>query len=217
MAFLAPILDLLRLRSGPQDMPGDRTTLTLAVALYMIAGIAQLVVLESLVEALALVLLTTILLAIYTAALLLWRGTPNRFRQTATALFFCGTVFTLIMIGPDMAMAPYLHALRNQAEQGASTPTQTASQSPQKPRSKAQNAARRNTRSGTAQSSQANAGQSGMPALSGWAFILFMVIGLWRLFVFSHIYQQALDTTRWLGLATAVGFELFLFVVFTIL
>ncbi|NNC23751.1 hypothetical protein HKX42_07880 [Salinisphaera sp. USBA-960] len=214
MAVLVQVLDLMRLRAGPQDMPGDRGSLAVAAALYVVAGTGQLLVLESLAQAVSLILLTTVLLAIYTAGLLLWRNVPNRFRQTATALFATGTLFTVIMIAPNLAMAPYLKAMRVNAANAPPTATQTtgsaSSASPAQDTPDKTNA----NQSGNSSAGMATGAGEPLSASVAWAFLLFAAVGVWRLLVFGHIYRQALDMSRWMGVAAAIGFELFLLVVF---
>lgn len=215
MAALGPIFELMRLRAGPQDMAGDRTTLFVAVAIYVVAGASQLFMLKSAPEAVSLALLTAVLLAIYTAALLLWRNTPNRFRQTATALFASGAIFSVIMLGPDIAMAPYLEKAQNAAEAEQSTnqkPPTTAINTT----SDANGVADSNKRQSESSSNASGNPSDNLPMPSLWALVFVMAIGVWRLMVFSNIYRQALDVSRWLGLAATLGFEFFLLAVFTV-
>jgi drug/metabolite transporter (DMT)-like permease len=47
--------------------------------------------------------------------------------------------------------------------------------------------------------------------------LAYIVIGIWGLVVFGHIYRHALGVNLWLGVATALGFELLLFFTLSLL
>lgn len=47
--------------------------------------------------------------------------------------------------------------------------------------------------------------------------LAYAAIGIWGLVVFGHIYRHALGVNLWLGVATALGFEILLFLAFSLL
>lgn len=53
-----------------------------------------------------------------------------------------------------------------------------------------------------------------VPQPPGLVMLAYIVIGIWGLVVFGHIYRHALDVNLWLGVAAALGFELVLFFAF---
>ncbi|WP_293623770.1 MULTISPECIES: hypothetical protein [unclassified Salinisphaera] len=111
MVFARRVIELMLLRRGPQDMPGDSTTLIGCAAAYCILLFLQVGLLMPAPAAALQALLATALLALYVRTVLRIRQLPNRFNQTATALFASGATLTLIMLAPTHAMAPYLTAL----------------------------------------------------------------------------------------------------------
>ena len=111
MFFARRVIELMLLRRGPQDMPGDANTLIGCAAAYCILLFLQVGLLMPASAAALQAGLATALLALYVRTVLRIRQLPNRFNQTATALFAAGATLTLIMLAPTHAMAPYLHAL----------------------------------------------------------------------------------------------------------
>lgn len=111
MQFARRLIDLMLFRAGPQDMPGTQNTLIASGIAYCIALFAQVVMIAPPGAALIQSVLATVLLAIYTSAVLRVRKLPNRFLQTTTALFSVSAVLTLIMIAPTQALAPYIEQL----------------------------------------------------------------------------------------------------------
>lgn len=111
MGFARRVVELMLLRRGPEDMPGDQTTLTASVAAYCILLFVQAGMLTPLGSAALQAVLATGLLALYIRSVLRIRALPNRFAQTATALFASGAVLTLVMLAPTHAIAPYLQAI----------------------------------------------------------------------------------------------------------
>ncbi len=175
MVFARKIVELMLLRRGPQDMPGDQTTLLASAVAYCILLFVQVGLVAPLAQAAVQAVLATVLLALYASVVLRFRGLPNRFPQTAVALFSAGAVLTLIMLAPTHAIAPYLEAVSRA----------------QHPRS--------------------------VPAPSGFVVFAYIALGFWGLAIYSHIYRHALDCSIWLGLVAAIAFEVFLFVVFSVL
>ena len=112
MAFARRVIELMLMRRGPQDMPGDQTTLLGSAVAYCILLFLQIGLIAPGAHAIMQALLATILLGVYARTILRLRGLGNRFAQTATALFASGATLTLIMLAPTHAMAPYLEAIR---------------------------------------------------------------------------------------------------------
>lgn len=111
MVFARRVIELMLLRRGPQDMPGDQTTLASSAAAYCILLFLQVGLITPTGHAALQAGLATALLALYVRTILRMRGMGNRFAQTATALFSAGATLTLIMLAPTHAMAPYLDAI----------------------------------------------------------------------------------------------------------
>lgn len=116
MVFARRLFDLMLFRAGPQDLPGNQTTLMASAVAYCIALFAQVIVVAPPAGAAVQAVLATVLLGLYASTVLRLRKLPNRFVQTATALFASGTVLTLFMIGPTHAMAPYLEAIAQSSD-----------------------------------------------------------------------------------------------------
>lgn len=162
-------------RGGPQDLPGDQTSLVGSAAAYCISLFIQVALVGMAAGAAVQALLATLLLGLYAGGILRLRGLSHRFHQTATALYSSGTVLTLIMLAPTRALRPYLEALRT-----TSDPSQVPMPSP-------------------------------LFALA------YLVVGIWGLAIYSHIYRHALDVPIALGVATTIGFELVLMLVLSLL
>ncbi|WP_353251654.1 hypothetical protein [Salinisphaera sp. PC39] len=56
-----------------------------------------------------------------------------------------------------------------------------------------------------------------VPQPPGMVILAYLVIGIWGLVAYGHIYRHALGVNLWLGVATAVGFEIVLFLAFSLL
>lgn len=56
-----------------------------------------------------------------------------------------------------------------------------------------------------------------VPQPSAVAMVAYIVIGFWGIAVAAHIYRHALQSSFWLGLAAAMGFEIILLLVFSLL
>lgn len=175
MDFARRLVDLMLFRRGPQDMPGDQTSLGVSVAAYCIVLFAQVALVGPAAGAFVQAALATLMLGLYVAGVLRLRRLSNRFNQTATALFSSGTVLTVIMLAPTHALRPYLDALRT-----ASDPSQ-------------------------------------VPMPSPLFAIAYLVVGLWGLAIYSHVYRHALEVPMVVGVAVTLGFELLLMVVFSVL
>ena len=111
MVFARRVIELMLLRLGPQDMPGDSTTLFGSAAAYCILLFLQVGLIMPAGPAVLQAVLATGLLALYVRTLLRIRKLPNRYNLTAIALFASGAVLTLIMLAPTHVMAPYLNAI----------------------------------------------------------------------------------------------------------
>ena len=96
--FLQLLRDILWLRRGPQDMPHSMALLVgVCVADVGLQGaLVQILSLEDGSLPLSLIELAILLGFVY--LILMTRGLPNRFVQTATALQSCSIVFTLLVI-----------------------------------------------------------------------------------------------------------------------
>jgi hypothetical protein len=111
MSFVGRVIELMLLRRGPQDMPGDSTTLIGSMAAYCILLFIQVGLIMPAGHAALQAGLATALLALYVHAVLRIRKLPNRYNQAAVALFASGATLTLLMLGPTHMMAPYLQAI----------------------------------------------------------------------------------------------------------
>ena len=111
MVFARRVIELMLLRRGPQDMPGDSTTLVGCAAAYCILLFLQVGLIMPAGPAALQAGLATALLALYIRTVLRIRKLPNRYNQTAIALFASGATLTLVMLAPTHVMAPYLHAI----------------------------------------------------------------------------------------------------------
>lgn len=175
MDFLRRLIDLMLFRQGPEDMPGDQQSLILSIAAYAILQSIQVLLVVPVAGALIQAGLATVLLAVYIKAILRFRELPNRFNQTATALYASGAVLTLIMLAPTNALQPYIEELAQ-----ASDPAEVETPSP-------------------------------LFALG------YLLIGIWGLAISSFVYHRALDVSKVMGVVTAIGFELLLLLVFSVL
>lgn len=176
MLFARRLVDLMLFRAGPQDLPGNRTTLVASAVAYCIVLFAQVLVVAPTGAAAVQAILATFLLGLYASSILRLRKLPNRFTQTATALYATGAVLTLIMIGPTHAMAPYLQQMAQ-----TSNPPQS------------------------------------VPTPPGLVAVVYLIVGVWGLALYSHIYRHALDVSILLGVGATIAFEILVLVVFSLL
>lgn len=167
--LLRVTLDLLLLRRGPQELPSDWGLLGGLGFVYCSLTFTQVRLVADTGAALGQAILAAGLLVLFAHLILRWRGVPERFVQTLTALFAVGTVLTLLMLGPTTALAPFLESLAE------------------------------------AENPEAVAQPPGLVLLA------YAVIGIWGLVAFGHIYRHALSVNLGLGVATALGFEVLLF------
>ncbi|WP_348762563.1 hypothetical protein [uncultured Salinisphaera sp.] len=168
------LIDLVLFRCGPQDVPGNQSTLIATAGAYCIAQFAQIGMLGAPTAALVQAILATILLGAYAQGVLRLRKLTNRFHQTATALFGTGTLLTLAMLPATWALLPYLESI--------------------------------------AQAQQASDIHMNSPL----AALAYVVIGVWGLAVYSHIYRHALDVSIALGVGVTIGFEALVLLVFSV-
>lgn len=115
------LIDVLLLRRGPQDVPVRANLLYGAMAAYCILLFMQASIVSPLGSALFQAVVSTAALALYARTLLKLRRYPDRAPQTLTALFATGGVFTLLSLGPTVAMAPFILAL-SEAQSAAAVP-----------------------------------------------------------------------------------------------
>lgn len=175
MVFVRRVVELMLLRRGPQDMPGDSTTLLGSAAAYCILLFLQVALIAPTPRAAMQAILATVLLALYAHTVLRMRKLGNRFNQTGVALFSAGAVLTLVMLGPTHVMAPYLQAIGE-----ASDP-------------------------------------QSVPMPPSFVTLAYVAMGLWGLAIYSHIYRHALDASLWLGVGTALVYEVLLLIAFSVL
>lgn len=108
--FLSRLVGILLLRDGPQDLPAGALPLALAVAFYVAASGASLL-LGSTPDRPALVMAVAVVLPLLLIRIVLGlRGHPARWQQTATALFGTGALLAALSLplsaaGPEPAPA----------------------------------------------------------------------------------------------------------------
>ena len=113
MNSLAAMLNILRLQTGPQDLPADNGTLVFWVGIALIAGMVIGIPLYGFGQALALNVMDLVVLYAFVVIVLNLRRVPDRWRQTFTAMAGTGAVLGLLMAmlmllagGPDPAGDP---------------------------------------------------------------------------------------------------------------
>jgi hypothetical protein len=104
-ALLRLLLDLLRLRIGPQDLPWSVPLARALVVLSLAFDLATTVLLGAGSAALPRLLLSALLLLGVPWLLLAWRGRGGRYVQTLTALAGTGLLFKLAMLPLALAIA----------------------------------------------------------------------------------------------------------------
>lgn len=114
MARLWPtLIDLLRLKAGPQDLPVDRTFTIIAIGVYLAQAIMTNQALGSENEPTRSIASMTLQFGLV-AAILFWRRQPERLQQTFLAFALTGTVvgllafFLLLQNDPTVASQPVL-------------------------------------------------------------------------------------------------------------
>lgn len=113
---LRTTFELMLLRRGPQDLPASWNLLVGLGVLYCIAAFIQVRLVAPVEAALFQSLLATGLLAFYVHALLQVRKLSTRFVQTLSALYALGIVLTILMLGPTVALAPFLAQLQQASD-----------------------------------------------------------------------------------------------------
>ena len=111
MDFVRRLIDVMLFKRGPEDMPGNQSTLAASAAVYCILLFAQAVQIYAPAPSAAQALLATVLLGLYVSVILRLRKVSNRFPQTATTMFSVGALVALVVIPPTRAMAPYWQAV----------------------------------------------------------------------------------------------------------
>lgn len=104
-ALLRLLLDLCRLRIGPQDLPHSLSIARALVVLSLAIDLLYAALLEVGQLALPRLLLTLALLLGVPWLLLRWRGLGARYLQTLTALAGSGVLFKLALLPLAMAIA----------------------------------------------------------------------------------------------------------------
>lgn len=97
MNSLPVMLDILRLRRGPQDLPADVGTLVFWLGVALVTGMAVGIPLYGVAGALALNLLDLAVLYAFIAIVLGMRGFPGRWIQTWTAMAGSGALLGVLM------------------------------------------------------------------------------------------------------------------------
>ena len=113
MGIVRRLIDLVLFRCGPQDLPGNQSTLIATAVAYCIAQFAQIGLLGAPTAAFVQAILATILLGLYAAAVLRIRKLSNRLHQTGTALFGTGSIrcASYIMLRPSGSNRALLRSL----------------------------------------------------------------------------------------------------------
>lgn len=113
---LRTTFDLMLLRRGPQDLPANWNLLIGLGVLYCIVAFVQVRLVAPVEAALFQSLLATGLLALYVHALLQFRRLQARYLQSLSALYALGIVLTVLMLGPTVALAPFIEQLRQASD-----------------------------------------------------------------------------------------------------
>lgn len=113
-AILRAYFLLCILRSEPRDMPAAGAFFALSVTLYVLSGIALVLVYQPLPLAILSAVVETVLLLALTWILLIAHGLRSRFIQTATAMAGTGFLFSLFSL-PLFLFRPW-------AENGGGSP-----------------------------------------------------------------------------------------------
>lgn len=105
-------LDILRLRTGPQDLPSSWPLLYQTAAAFTLVNILALLTNLSPPAAVLNGLVVSGLLALLTHWFLRRRGFGARFAQTCTALMASGAVLGFAGLWPIMGLQPFFEAVR---------------------------------------------------------------------------------------------------------
>jgi len=94
---LVVMLNILRLRAGPQDLPADDGTLVFWIGIAVVTGMAIGTPLYGFGPALTLNVADLVVLYAFVALALKLRGHPDRWRQTFVAMAGTGALLGLLM------------------------------------------------------------------------------------------------------------------------
>ncbi|WP_026278575.1 MULTISPECIES: hypothetical protein [unclassified Thioalkalivibrio] len=97
MNSLWTMLDILRLRSGPQDLPPDSATLIFWLGIALVTGMAVGIPMYGTGQALVLNVLDLVVLYMFIVVVLRMGGVPDRWLQTFTAMAGTGALLGLLM------------------------------------------------------------------------------------------------------------------------
>ncbi|ADC70873.1 conserved hypothetical protein [Thioalkalivibrio sp. K90mix] len=97
MNSLWTMLDILRLRRGPQDLPADGGTLIFWLGIALVTGMAVGIPMYGTSQALILNVLDLAVLYLFIVVVLRLGGVPDRWRQTFTAMAGTGALLGLLM------------------------------------------------------------------------------------------------------------------------
>jgi hypothetical protein len=97
-ALIRPFLRISLLSAGPEDLPASRLLLGITLVLYALATLAAYWPHYGYAVSAARTGVEMLVLVGYTWGALRWRGLPERFVQTLTALLGCGVIFSVLLL-----------------------------------------------------------------------------------------------------------------------
>ncbi|HSG98322.1 MAG TPA: hypothetical protein VLA11_10055 [Woeseiaceae bacterium] len=111
MALLQTLLDIIRLRKGPDALPYSWLLCLLTLTLWLFSGLSMMLLSEGLDDQDFLVGTFTgvVALACYASVIVATNHAP-RLLQTATAILGCGALLTFIVVTCNVFLAPFLSA-----------------------------------------------------------------------------------------------------------
>jgi len=104
--LLSQLIDIIRFRSGPQDLPASGNILIMAV---LASGIISLVGFSGMGitgSAMAQIIIATLFGLLFLRVALQFRGGANRFTQAATAMFGTDALLTMVALPATMGLDP---------------------------------------------------------------------------------------------------------------
>lgn len=109
VALLQTLLDIIRLRKGPDAIPYSWILCLLTLTLWLFSGLSMMLLSEGLDDQDFLVGTFTgvVALAFYASIVVATNRTP-RLLQTATAILGCGALLTFIVVACNAFLAPFL-------------------------------------------------------------------------------------------------------------
>ena len=109
VALLQTLLDIIRLRKGPDAIPYSWILCLLSLTLWLFSGLSMMLLSEGLDDQDFLVGTFTgvVALACYASIIVAMNHTP-RLLQTATAVLGCGALLTFIVVACNVFLAPFL-------------------------------------------------------------------------------------------------------------